>query len=335
MSSVKIIAEAELNHNGDVEIALGLVEAARRSGADLIKFQCYVTESFIAPGSPLLPIFKGAELSLADYRRIARKAADVGITLIATAIDLDGLGMITALDLPIIKIDSTNITNLSVLRAIAETGKPVFLSTGASNIGEIERALAILRQGTQDITLFHCTVQYPAEDQNLNLQALRTMATVFPDLAIGYSDHSKGTVAAVAAVALGATVLEKHFTLDNGMPGPDHHFSSDPAAFAEYVSAVRRIEKMLGDGRKVPAAVEELPRRRGRRYVTAMRNLSEGEVLTAQCVRSRRVNPEFVDPAENLSADLEGLLPGWRVKTAMPAGTPLRWSDLITPEKAR
>ncbi|MGH6930939.1 MAG: N-acetylneuraminate synthase family protein [Dongiaceae bacterium] len=310
-----------------------MVDAARKCGADFIKFQCYVTDSFIAPGSPLLPIFKGAELSLADYRRISRKSQEAGITLIATAIDLDGLAMIKSLDLPIVKIDSTNITNLCVLRAISETRKPVFLSTGASNLGEIERALMILRQGTTDITLFHCTVQYPADDDNLNLRALKTMAAAFPDAAIGYSDHSKGIVAAVAAVALGARVLEKHFTLDNNMPGPDHQFSSDPAAFAEYVTAIRRLEQMLGDGRKAPVPVEELPRRRGRRYVTAMQDLAEGDVLSARSIRSRRVNPQLVDPIDSLSAEFEEMLPGWRVKKAMAAGTPLRWSNLISPDK--
>jgi sialic acid synthase SpsE len=311
-----------------------MVESARQCGADYIKFQCYVTENFIAPGSPLLPIFKSAELSLADYRLVARKANEVGISLIATAIDVEGLKIITALDLPIIKIDSTNITNFSALREISQTGKPVFLSTGASTLGEIDRALAILRQGTRDITLFHCTVQYPADDANLNLRALKTMASAFPDVTIGYSDHSKGSVAAVAAVALGATVLEKHFTLDNNMPGPDHHFSSDPAALSEYIAAIRRLEQMLGDGRKMPTAVEELPRRRGRRYVTAMQDLAAGDILTAQSIRSRRVNPQFVDLSDNLAADLEEMLPGWRVKHATAAGTPIRWSNLLSPDKA-
>ena len=218
----RIIAESEINHNGNVETALRLVDAADACGADYVKFQCFTADAFIAPGSGFLPIFKKHELGLEEFRAIRDHAAGKRVKMISTAADLTGLSMIVDLDLPLIKIGSTNIDNIPLLEAIVETKKPVILSTGASTLGEIERSVGILSRGTDDITLLHCTVQYPSDDSNLNLRALGTMATVFPNCGIGYSDHSVGTIAGPLAVALGATWLGKHFTLDNAMEGHCH-----------------------------------------------------------------------------------------------------------------
>ncbi len=325
---VKIIAEAEINHNGDVELAKKMVAAARRCQADFVKFQCFVADSFIAPGSSFLPIFKQAELGFEDFVAIRDHAKKIGITMISTASDLDGLRMIVDLGLPIIKIGSTNITNFPLLKSVAETGKPVYLSTGATTLGEIETALNIVAQGTSDVTLFHCTALYPAADHLLNLRAITTMQAAFPGISIGYSDHSIGTVAAVAAVALGAQVLEKHFTLDHQLPGPDHHFSADPVALAAYVDAVRIAERMLGSPAKRPVKEERAVRLSGRRYVTAMCDIPKGTVIEPKMVRSRRIDVSNVDTANILGPEFENAVAGWRARHRIPSGSAFTWTDL-------
>ena len=327
--AVNIIAEGEINHNGDVALAKKLVDAAHECGADMIKFQCFVTDSFIAPGSSFLPIFRENELSLDEFRQIRDHAEDVGITMISTAGDLDGLAMIVDLDLPVIKVGSTNITHISLLRAIAATGKPVYLSTGASTIDEIRAALDILQSGgSGPITLFHCTVQYPAEDDVLNLRSIVTMQKEFPDMAIGFSDHSQGSLAAAAAAALGATVFEKHFTLDNDMPGPDHGFSADPKAFAEYVGTIRSTERMLGSAAKEPTAAEEAVRLNGRRYLTAMTDIPAGSRIEAPMIRPRRIDASVVDPKTLLGPDMEESLSGATAARQISAGTAITPADI-------
>lgn len=328
-TSVRIIAEGEINHNGDVELAKKLVEAAHACGADMIKFQCFVTDSFIAPGSSFLPIFRQNELTLDEFRAVRDHAAKTGITMISTAGDLDGLAMIVDLDLPVIKVGSTNITHVSLLRAIAATGKPVYLSTGASTMDEIRDALAILRDGgSGEVTVFHCTVQYPADDDALNLRSIATMRDAFPDVPIGYSDHSRGATAAAAAVALGATVVEKHFTTDRALPGPDHGFSADPAEFAAYVATVRAVEKMLGSADKVPTAAEQAVRLNGRRYLTAMTDIAAGETIAAPMIRPRRIDASIVDPKTLIGPDQEDRVVGTVAARAIAAGAAITAADI-------
>lgn len=326
--AVRIVAEAELNHNGDVGLAKRMIEEAKRCGADLVKFQCYVAESFLSPRSPLLGLFAGVQLGRDQLVELRDHAAGRGIVMFATAIDLEGLRIVLALDLPIIKIDSTNITNIPMLQAVSAAGKPVILSTGAATLGEVDRAVNELMRGCNDITLLHCTVQYPAAPEHLNLRAIATLAAAFPSLAVGYSDHTVGSDAAVAAVALGATVLEKHFTMSRDLPGPDHGFSADPAMFADYVATVRKVESMLGTGRKVPTPVEELPRRRGRRYVTALADIPVGTTIAQDLVRSRRGDPNTVRPPFSIEPEHESLICGWRARKLIAAGAVIEWSDL-------
>ena len=328
MVKTTVIAEAEINHDGQVERAKQLVDVAKASGADLVKFQCFVADNFIAPGSSFLHIFKDRELTLDDFREIKAHAEDIGITMISTASDLMGLEMIVALDLPVIKLGSTNITNMSLLEGLAATKKPIYLSTGASTLGEIERALDIQSAGTDDITLFHCTVQYPADDANLNLRAITTMQAAFPGTPIGYSDHSIGATAAVAAVTLGATVLEKHFTTDNSLAGPDHSFSANPAMLEAYIAAVRQTEAMLGDGAKRPIGPEHDARVSGRRYLTALVDIPGERPIDGDNIRARRVDVSTVPTADLLPPELEPMVYGWKAAHDIPAGRPLTWDDL-------
>ena len=324
----RIIAEAEINHNGDVELAKRLVDAADACGADYVKFQCFTADAFIAPGSGFLPIFKERQLGLDDFRAIRDHAADKRVKMISTASDLTGLAMIVDLDLPLIKIGSTNIDNIPLLEGIAKTGKPVILSTGASTLGEIERAIGILSRGTDDITLLHCTVQYPSDDEYLNLRALETMATVFPDFGIGYSDHSLGIIAGPLAVALGATWLEKHFTLDNAMEGPDHHFSIDPETMTAYIEAVRRTEAMLGNGVKAPIGPEHDIRVVGRRYLTAMVDIAKGDPIDESNIWPRRIDATKVDPADLLGSDQAQRIAGWCAARDLEAGVAITFADV-------
>lgn len=322
--SALIIAEAEINHNGDVELAKKLVSAAAEIGADVIKFQCFVPEGFIAPGSSYLQIFQDVALSLDAFREIQAHAEKAGIRMLSTAGDLEGLGMIVDLGLEAIKIGSTNITNIGLLRAIAATRKPVYLSTGASTLGEVERAVDILSSGGAEIALFHCTVQYPAEAGNLNLNAIPTLATVFPEMRIGYSDHTVGNTAAAAARALGAEMFEKHFTLDRTLPGPDHTFSADPLEFAAYIRTIRDVEAMLGDGRKVPAGCEDGPRLNGRRYLTAMTDIAAGRTIEPDMIRPRRIEvTKIAHPDMLLGPEFEMRIVGTRSRRAIKAGETL------------
>lgn len=319
-----IIAEAEINHNGDVELAKKLVSAAKDSGADVVKFQCFVADCFIAPGSSYLPIFRDVELTLDQFREIRDHARTVGIPMLSTAGDIEGLDMICQLGLDAVKIGSTNITNIGLLKAIAQTGKPAYLSTGASNLAEVDRAVEILSEGCPEVALFHCTVQYPAEPVHLNLHALQTLAAAFPGLRIGYSDHTTGNTAAVAARALGAVMFEKHFTLDRTLPGPDHFFSLDPAALQSYIADIRDVERMLGDGRKVPAACEAGPRLNGRRYLTAMRAIPKGAIVGAEMIRPRRVEvAKMPRPETLLGPEYEDVIVGACSRRDIAAGETL------------
>ena len=201
-------------------------------------------------------------------------------------------------------------------------------------MAEVERAVDLLGRGTADITLMHCTVQYPANDEYLNMRALATMAASFPNQTIGYSDHTEGHVAGMLAVALGATWLEKHFTLDNTMEGPDHHFSTDPETMKRYVRAVRRTETMLGSAVKEPVGPEWNIRVTGRRYLTTVMDIESGDVFGANSIMPRRVDTSRVDPAFLLVSDQMERVIGSRAARDLVAGTAVTMADLdlATPE---
>lgn len=293
---VRIVAEAGNNHNGRVSLGQELIDTASKCGADYVKFQCFVSQAFLAPGSDFNALLKGMELDAGDFRVLRDHAREAGLPMISTAVDPKGLRIIVDLDLPIIKIGSTNINNYPLLEAISEVKKPVFLSTGGSTLGEIETALRILERGTDDITIFHCTVQYPAPSNLLNLRAIPAMAAAFPGIPVGYSDHSVGQHAAVLAVALGATVLEKHFTTDPNFPGADHSFSVDPAGLRSYIEVVRTTEKMLGSPRKTPTPEEGPLLLKMRRFVAAAIDIPVGTVIEPGMIAPYRIDVARVDP---------------------------------------
>lgn len=324
-----ITAEAEINHNGRLATALEMVGVARQVGADAIKFQYIVADEIAAKDSPYYATFKDVELSESDFRRIFGRATAVGIDCFITVPSVATLEPVLRLSPPILKIGSTNLTNIPLLRAIGKTGLPVLLSTGLGTLGEIEDALTALDATPQRVGLFHCTVLYPAPINVINLKAIQTMRSAFPGYAVGYSDHTEGETAAVAAVALGARMIEKHFTLDRTQPGPDHAFSADPQDFAELVRAIRETESALGDGVKKPSA-EEVPALRGaRRFLVASRGIARGEPLSSDALTARRIAPE----RDGLEPALIERIAGWPSPRDYTAGEPLCWSDFGPSER--
>lgn len=317
-----VVAEAEINHNGDAGTALRMVDAAHAAGANAIKFQFIVADEIATPDSPYYAIFKKVELTAEQFEKISGHARALGIDFFLTVPSIKTLAPVLQLKPHLIKVGSTNLTNLPLLETIGRARVPVVLSTGIGRLGDIEDALAALQSPPLPVALMHCTVQYPAPVEQLNLRALTTMAAAFPDQRIGYSDHTIGWVAAVAAVALGARLIEKHFTLDRKQEGPDHSFSTEPADFKVLVDAIRQTEAALGNPKKQPAPAELPMIRTARRYLVASRAVAAGQRLSADDVALRRV-PAGCDGIE---ARYLHFFVGWKSPRNFKVGEPLTWA---------
>lgn len=322
-----VIAEAEINHNGKLETALEMIDVAREVGADAIKFQYVIADEIATPDSPYYPLFKKVELSFEAFQQLFAHARRQGIDCFATVPSLGTLDKVLKLDPPILKIGSTNLTNLPLLRAIGATGVPVLLSTGLGTLGEIEQALEALAATPEKVGLFHCTVKYPAPLATLNLRAITTMRAAFPGYQVGFSDHSEGELAAVAAITLGASILEKHFTLDRTQEGPDHGFSTDPAQFRQLMQAVRGIEQALGDGVKRAVPEEAGAIRGARRYLVAGQAIRAGEVLSPDKLQLRRIDAS----KQGMEPAMLERLDGWRAPRDYQPGQALLWEDFRQP----
>ncbi|WP_027176139.1 N-acetylneuraminate synthase [Desulfovibrio aminophilus] len=313
MSRVLIIAEAGVNHNGDLALALKLVDAAADAGADAVKFQTFKAERLVTPDADKAAYQKEAtgaaesqfvmlkrlELDAAAHETLLARCRERGIAFLSTPFDEQSADMLVGMGLAIIKIPSGEITNLPYLRHVGALGRRIVLSTGMCALDEVADALRVLETaGTpaRNVTLLHCNTQYPTPDADANLRAIRTLAEAFPACATGYSDHTLGIACPIAAVALGATVVEKHFTLDRRMEGPDHAASLEPGELAAMVAAVRTVEAALGHGRKEPSSSERENILVARRYLVAARNIAEGEVYSPENVAARRTGSGGVSP---------------------------------------
>jgi N-acetylneuraminate synthase/N,N'-diacetyllegionaminate synthase len=300
--SVFVIAEAGVNHNGDLDQGRRLVDAAAAAGCDAVKFQTFRAEALVSRFAPKAEYqrfaTRGDESQLEMIRRLELdRAAHVslqahcrarGIQFISTPFDPKSADLLSDLNVPLFKIPSGEITNFPLLDYIGRKGKPVILSTGMSYLAEVEAALEVLRgAGAKEITLLHCTSNYPAAPADANLLAMLTLRQAF-GVPVGYSDHTLGQEVAVAAVALGATVVEKHFTLHRSLPGPDHRASLEPHELRDLVSAIRNIEQALGDGVKRPTLREEGMRAVARRSIVAASALPAGTVLAAEHLALKR-----------------------------------------------
>ncbi|MBU0681147.1 MAG: N-acetylneuraminate synthase [Proteobacteria bacterium] len=299
-----IIAEAGVNHNGSPDVAKRLIEEAAAAGADAVKFQTFKAENIVARQAPKatyqmaatdpeesqLQMLKKLELGEEIWQELINHCQENNILFLSTPFDLDSIETLTNLAIPIFKIPSGEITNLPYLRKVGGLGKELILSTGMADMAEIEAALAALDQaGTphSKITVLHCNTQYPTAMEDVNLKAMATIAKTLK-VKVGYSDHTLGIEVPIAAVALGATIIEKHFTLDRAMPGPDHRASLEPCELKAMVIAIRNIEKALGSGVKAPSP-SELPNRViARKSIVAATLIHQGELLTETNLTSKR-----------------------------------------------
>lgn len=299
-----IIAEAGVNHNGDIELAKQLIAAAKAAGADIVKFQTFKTAKLVTKTAEKASYQKGTtdadesqyamirklELTRADHEVLIEECHRQGIGFFSTAFDTDSFDMLVEMGLDQVKIPSGELTNLPLLRYMTRLGMPVMLSTGMATLGEIEAALSVIEQaGTQRhlITVLHCTTEYPAPMADVNLRAMLSMKAAL-GVEVGYSDHTKGIEIPVAAVALGARVIEKHFTLDRTMPGPDHQASLEPHELKAMVDAIRNVELALGDGVKRPSASELKNKPIARKSLVAIHAIKAGDVFTADNVGTKR-----------------------------------------------
>ena len=299
-----IIAEAGVNHNGDVNIAKKLCLAAKEAGADVVKFQTWITEKIITQNveqaeyqkentgrdESQYEMLKALELSYDEFREVKVYCDEIGILFASTADEEDSLDFLVELGIPFIKVGSGDVGNISYLRYIGLKKLPVILSTGMSTLADVEMSLQALRDGgATDITLLHCTTNYPCPYDAVNLKAMDTLKNAF-DLPVGYSDHTEGLEVPVAAVARGAGVIEKHFTLDRNMEGPDHKASMEPKVFKEMVQAIRHIETALGDGLKQPTKAEQQISKVVLKRIVAKRDIRAGQVIREEDICVKRNN---------------------------------------------
>lgn len=299
-----IIAEAGVNHNGNVDLAMRLVDAAAESGADVVKFQTFDAGRLVTAAArkadyqaratggaeSQFEMLRRLELSAEAHRALIAHCATRGITFLSTGFDIESVDLLVALGVERFKIPSGEITNLPYLRHVGRLGKPVILSTGMATLGEIEAAVeALERAGTprSRLTVLHCTTEYPAPFDQVHLRAMQTIGRAL-GVAVGYSDHTAGIEVAIAAVALGASVIEKHFTLDRNLPGPDHKASIEPAELTALVRAVRNVSQALGEGVKRVGEREAENRPVVRKSLVASRPIRAGEPFTPDNVTTKR-----------------------------------------------
>ncbi|HMH12525.1 MAG TPA: N-acetylneuraminate synthase [Edaphobacter sp.] len=328
-----VIAEAGVNHNGSLDRALRLVEIAAKAGADIVKFQTFKSEEVISPVAPKadyqiqttgdsesqLEMVKKLELPPEAFQAIARHCRECGIVFLSTPFDNDSADLLQGLGVVAFKVSSGELTNLPFLTYLAQKEKPLILSTGMANLAEVTTAVECVRAtGNNELVVLHCVSNYPAAPSSVNLRAMKTLEDVL-GTPVGYSDHSEWLAIPVGAAALGACVIEKHFTLDRGLPGPDHRASLEPAELAAMVRGIRDVQAALGDGLKRPAPEELNTAAVARRSLVAACDLNAEMILTGAMVAIRR-------PGTGLPPSALSQVIGRRLKQDVVAG------DLFTLE---
>lgn len=297
-----IIAEAGVNHNGDAELAKKLIDVAKEAGADAVKFQTFKAAKVVTQKAEKAVYQKGTteaeesqyemikklELTEYDFRELADYAKDNDILFLSSPFDKESVDLLDGINVPAFKIASGEITNFPLLRYIAKKGKPIILSTGMSILEEVEEALNVIRiEGVKDVILLQCVSNYPSKMGDVNLRAMETLKQAFK-IPVGFSDHTLGITAPIAAVALGACLIEKHFTLDRNLSGPDHKASLEPKELKEMVQAIRDVEKSLGDGIKRPTKKEEEIKKVVRRSIVAKVDIPEGVIIMENMLDVKR-----------------------------------------------
>lgn len=333
--SVFIIAEAGVNHNGNIELAKKLIDAAKQAKVDAVKFQTFKTEKIVSKSVEMAEyqkenlktqesqyeMIKKLELSYDSFKELKQYCEDKNILFLSTPDDEDSLDFLVELQVEQIKIGSTEVTNLNYLRKIAKKNLPIILSTGMSTLGEVETALRIIyEEGNRNVTLLHATTDYPTAYDDVNLRAMITLKNAF-NVPIGYSDHTLGYEAAIAAVTMGAEVIEKHFTLDKNMEGPDHKASLDPEELKEFVVKIRNTEKLLGDGIKKPTNREKEIIEVVRRSIVASNDLKKGAIITEEML-------EFKRPGKGIKPEMIDVLIGRELKRDIKEDEVIKWEDI-------
>lgn len=324
---VFIIAEAGVNHNGSLARAKELVDVAAAANVDAVKFQTFKTENVISSSAPKaayqkettgatesqLEMVKKLEITFDAFRELEAYCKERGVMFLSTPFDNDSVDLLTELHVPAYKVPSGEITNDPLLSYIACKGQPIIMSTGMATMGEVEAALKVIYSvGNRQVALLHCVSNYPANPSDANLRAMHTMELAF-GVPIGFSDHTLGVEVSLAAVALGACIIEKHFTLDKNLPGPDHRASLDPVELKVMVVGIRKIEAALGNGYKEPATNERDTASVARRSVVAACRISAGTILTEQMLMCKR-------PGTGLPPRMIPMIVGRRIRTDILSG---------------
>jgi N,N'-diacetyllegionaminate synthase len=338
-----IIAEAGVNHNGSEQLALQLVDVAARCGADAVKFQTFSADKLVRKGAEKAEyqkretgegdqhtLLKNLEMPEDLHRKLLERCKTLNIEFMSTPFDEDAADFLVALGMQHIKIPSGEITNHPFLTHLASKNIPLILSTGMATLAEIQEAVEVIRQTREQqgftgdlkdrLTILHCTSNYPAALEDVNLRAMTTIAQA-TDLPVGYSDHTAGTTVSVAAVAMGAAVIEKHFTLDRNLPGPDHKASLEPDELADMVKRIREVERAKGSPLKQPCANELPVRELVRRSVTLVQDIAAGECITQQHVALMR-------PGNGIAPKELSTVIGRRALHDIKGGVTLQWSDV-------
>jgi len=333
--STLVIAEAGVNHNGDLAMARRLVDVAAEAGADFVKFQTFSADRLVTSAARKAAyqsrnigdgddsqhaMLRGLELTLDMHDMLIEHAAKAGVRFLSTGFDIESVDLLLSLGIALLKVPSGEITNLPYLRHIGAAGRDVILSTGMATLDEVGAAIEVLEKAgapRSRVTVLHCTTEYPAPFADVNLRAMHTLRDTF-GVKVGYSDHTVGIEVSLAAVALGATVIEKHFTLDRTLPGPDHAASLEPQELKAMVAGIRNIERALGDGVKRPSAAEIANRAAARKSLVAARDIRKGEAFTAENVTVKR-------PGTGLSPMQ------WDSLLGRPASRDFRADELLEP----
>jgi N,N'-diacetyllegionaminate synthase len=332
-SKTLVVAEIGINHDGNLDQALKLVDAAAAGGADAVKFQTFRADRLMVPsesrfsqqtdgGESAYQMFRRLELSWESHEKLKAHADERGVLFLSTPFDEDSADFLESLGVPAFKIASSDLTHLPLLRHLARKGKPLILSTGMSYLHEVEEAVCTLQScGAPDIVLLHCVSTYPAPAEALNLKTIEVLRDRF-QLPVGFSDHSEGVFFSLLAAALGAKVLEKHFTLDKNAPGPDHKVSVDPAELRELVTRLSVVDASLGTGCKQPTEMEEQSRRLSRRSIVAAVDIAPEETIQPWMLDCKR-------PAGGMDPREIDRVIGMQARRRIDKNSIMRWDDVL------
>ncbi len=309
-----IIAEAGVNHNGDMDLARKLIDVAVDSGADAVKFQTFISDEIVLHNAPKAQyhiettgcdteqtwyeLLRSQELNREQHIELIKYCKSKGIIFLSTPYDWPSVDLLDELNVPLFKVASTDANNLPLLRHMAKKGRPMILSTAMSNLSEVKDSIALIRaEGVEDLVVLQCTGSYPTPINQANVSAMDQISNEC-NVAVGYSDHVLGFSAAISAIALGACVYEKHFTISRDLPGPDHRASLEPRELKELVELIRQAEQALGDGKKRVMQCEKDNRDKLRKFIVARTDIKKGEIFTNKNLTTKRTGGKGMDPTE-------------------------------------